>query len=240
MYPKIIYQSWKSHNIPDKCKTWVQSWKDHNPDYEYILWDDQENHEFVKTYFPQYLEVYEGFPREIFRCDFVRHLFLYKYGGIYADLDFECLRPFDPLLEENDDVDILLGELVGLKIYKIPNAIMISKPGNKFWLDVCDRIVALYHHCDKDNFPIPEFITGPMVLEKTYHEKERSDIRILPPEDFYQVNFLSWQWKGDKDKFKKAQRDAALNNGGYAVTYWMSSWIYPGYAKGLYKTCEEM
>ena len=24
---------------------------------------------------------------------------LWKYGGVYADLDFECLRPFEPFVD---------------------------------------------------------------------------------------------------------------------------------------------
>lgn len=237
MFPKIIYQSWKTHNIPDKCRSWVQSWKDHHPLYEYILWDDQENHNFIKTYFPQYLEVYEGFPREIYRADFIRYLFLYKYGGIYADIDFECLRSLDPLLEENDKYNILLGELQGMKLYKIPNAIMISKPGNQFWIDLSDKICDLFHSCEENS--IPEYLTGPIILEKCYEEIEREDIKILSPSVFYQINFFHRLWR-DRKKFIEAQRSAAIKNGGYAVTYWMGSWDYPEYKKNLNKYLEDM
>jgi mannosyltransferase OCH1-like enzyme len=31
------------------------------------------------------------------RADSARYMYMYKYGGLYADLDMECLRPMDEL-----------------------------------------------------------------------------------------------------------------------------------------------
>jgi len=33
------------------------------------------------------------------RADFARYALLYQYGGVYADMDFECKRPFERLLK---------------------------------------------------------------------------------------------------------------------------------------------
>lgn len=35
------------------------------------------------------------------KSDILRYLLLYHYGGVYADLDVECLRPFEPLLRRH-------------------------------------------------------------------------------------------------------------------------------------------
>jgi mannosyltransferase OCH1-like enzyme len=56
------------------------------------------NRQFIKEYFPGFLRKYDRFKFNIQRVDAVRYLVLYQFGGIYADLDFECLRNIEPLL----------------------------------------------------------------------------------------------------------------------------------------------
>ena len=41
------------------------------------------------------------------RVDAVRYFLRYHYGGVYADLDFEALKPLDALLVEKD---LVLGQ----------------------------------------------------------------------------------------------------------------------------------
>ena len=36
----------------------------------------------------------------IMRVDFIRYVLMYRYGGVYSDLDVESLRPIEPLLED--------------------------------------------------------------------------------------------------------------------------------------------
>ena len=39
------------------------------------------------------------------KSDILRYLLLFHYGGVYADLDVECLRPFEPLLQRHSGED---------------------------------------------------------------------------------------------------------------------------------------
>ena len=97
--PRKIFQTWKSKKIDNNCfLSWQSSWKLHNPSYKYLLWDDDDNRNFIKTYFSDFLEVYDSFDVNIKRVDAVRYFYLLKYGGIYADLDFECLKSFDNII----------------------------------------------------------------------------------------------------------------------------------------------
>ena len=36
--PKIIHQTWKDNNIPEKWKLSQTMWQKHHPDWQYILW----------------------------------------------------------------------------------------------------------------------------------------------------------------------------------------------------------
>ena len=47
----------------------------------------------------------EKFRTGVEKSDILRYLLLYHYGGVYADLDVECLRPFEPLLQRHSGED---------------------------------------------------------------------------------------------------------------------------------------
>ena len=61
------------------------------------------------------------------------------YGGIYADLDVECLKPLDEVLAEGD---IVVGRMGSdfTNPHSIPNATMASKARQAFWLLPIDLI----------------------------------------------------------------------------------------------------
>ena len=227
-FPKIIFQTWKNKTPPNKMAYWADSWKTNNPDYEYVLWDDADNRRFVEEKFPWFLPTYDGYNAEIKRADAIRYMFLYTYGGIYADLDFECLKPFDTLLEEYQRYDIILGEMESSSSKwhlsnNIPNAIMISKPRCEFWIRVLKRMV------EKAKFNgRPEVQTGPVVLKEVYSESWVERVKLLPSSVLYPIS-----WSTDEE-----ERNSALNSdehsltqsmkskypSAYAVTYWTHSW----------------
>lgn len=93
--PKIIHQIWiGNRKIPKKLQKYQQTWIDKNPEWEYKLWGNEEvkNYIFVnedlKFLFAQPLTLGE-------RVDVLRYDILYQYGGIYADCDCICIKPFD-------------------------------------------------------------------------------------------------------------------------------------------------
>ena len=223
-FPKIIHQSWKTYEIPDLYKPWVDSWKKYNPDYQYVLYDDRDNRELVKNYYPQYLSVYDSFPLEIYRADFVRYLYLHRYGGIYADLDFECLNSFESLLNTNKDYDIILGRLNEWTCFRIPNAIMISKPGVNFWIEIINNI--LYRIETLGINLSPNKITGSKLLDDNVPISKDS-IYVTDPIYFYNFSHYSIKYISPglvKDFIFKLKRKEAIDKGAYAISYWTYSW----------------
>ena len=47
--PKLIHQTWKSYDLPEKYITLVDSWKKMHPDWKYKLYDDQDCIEFIQS-----------------------------------------------------------------------------------------------------------------------------------------------------------------------------------------------
>ena len=144
---------------------------------------------------------------------------MYYYGGIYADLDFKCLKSFNNILNMN--YDIILGQMGDDKDFKdsIPNALMISKPYCDFWLYV---ICNMKKRVNKSK---PEYDTGPQLLKycvDTY--KGKNKIKILPKQYFYPINWNSADGISMKDKIINKKKIEGDYKNSYAVTYWSHSW----------------
>ena len=100
--PKILHQIWIGpREIPEELCRFQKTWLDLHPDWEYCLWtnDSVQELEFtdpiLKELFDRPLTLGE-------RTDILRYEILYQFGGVYSDLDCECLRPLDPLVESFD------------------------------------------------------------------------------------------------------------------------------------------
>lgn len=209
--PARIFQTWKDRlAVPPQFQAWSDSFRRLNPGFGYELWDDADNRRFITREFPWFLEVYNAYPAEIYRADAVRYFFLYLHGGIYVDMDTECLQPLDSLTAHTGVVLGRMGDDTGFA-HAIPNAIMASSPRTEFWLFV---IALLLYFCRFRGRP--EQVTGPIVLKAavdiylandplfvrskiqevaavlTEHQKPvpgRSPIALLPAAQWYPLNW---------------------------------------------------
>ncbi len=135
--PKLIMQTWKTTEIPEKWSSSPESIEQHMPDWSLVLMTDEDNRKFVEIHFPDFLDTYDGFPYAIQRADAIRYMWLYVHGGIYMDLDYHLEGPLDSLFYEGS----------GLYFMKSPNvtsyytnSFMASQPRHPFWLDMIDSM----------------------------------------------------------------------------------------------------
>ena len=145
MFPGILHQTWKTKDLSavPEFKACAQTWRLHHPGYTYRLWDDRENSEFVKAKFPSYHDAWMSFDKNIKRIDSIRYMWMYEYGGVYADLDMECLRSLDSLMKLHDGYDTILFcdfDTSGQCISANP-ALIISKPGSEFWFRILEYAI---------------------------------------------------------------------------------------------------
>lgn len=97
--PRRIHQTWKDAAPPRVLFSprWSQSLRERNAGWQYALWTDADNRNLVATQYPSLLQMYDGYASPIQRADVARYLIAHARGGVYADLDTECFKPFAPL-----------------------------------------------------------------------------------------------------------------------------------------------
>lgn len=136
--PRIIHQIWYQGvaALPAKYQRYHQSWVKHHPHWEFRIWDEHMLLEHVKQHYPWFVDAYLALPRDIQRIDASRYLFLNTFGGVYIDMDIECLRPIDNLLTGHE---LILSRGYGLNYN---NALMGSSAGHRVWQAVCDNLRA--------------------------------------------------------------------------------------------------
>jgi len=181
---RVIFQTWKSRiDIPPNYRYWRSTFIRNNPDFKCVLWDDDDNREFIAERFPWFLSTYDRLPAAIFRADAVRPLFLFLYGGVYVDIDTECLRPLETMPFSGDVILGQMGPDLNFE-HSIPNAVMASKPFQLFWLVVIilmmEKVKSRGRVGDLGR-ATPESLTGPILLHEAfdfYRSESEKNIRL--------------------------------------------------------------
>lgn len=125
--PKIIHQIWLGSPVPVKYREWMNSWTEWLG-WEYKLWTNED----IKGFLLYNQDLYDEATNYGEKSDVLRLELLLHYGGIYVDIDFECVNReiFDDL---NNSFDFYIGlEPIEHGVingtYKICNAIVAACP----------------------------------------------------------------------------------------------------------------
>ena len=176
--PKIIHQTYKNHDLPEIYKKCQKEIKKLHPDFEYRFYTDEDIDKFINTEFPKYYDKFNELPRMIMKIDMFRYFLMYKYGGLYADMDYLMFKPFDIL---NEKVVIPTNrDLNNNKITSLGNCIFASVPNHPFWKSLIDTLFNI----DRKNLPFDGFdnvikSTGPMFVYNMYNNfLNKNDINI--------------------------------------------------------------
>jgi inositol phosphorylceramide mannosyltransferase catalytic subunit len=213
--PRRIIQTWKTRELPLVAQAAAQGIRLLNPTFEYVLFDDSDVSNFIDKTFPQYRDVFEGFPYRIQKFDFFRYLAVYHFGGFYFDLDVffakgledlrvhGCVFPFEELslhrfLREERAMD-----------WEIGNYAFGAAAGHPFIgaiIDNCVRAQRDPSWAEPMWRPIPRLFrrefyvldtTGPGLVSRTLAElpAAKSQVTVLFPPDVR--DSASWHQFGD-------------------------------------------
>lgn len=235
--PRLIHQTWKTRDVPLEFQALQRSWIDRNPGFEYRFWTDEDIGRFIAEEHPALLPVFHGYADPIARIDLARYLILRRFGGVYADLDFECLRPIDGLLEGRSFVVGLEPEEHGRLAKAVERGLprilcpsfLASVPGHPFWDHLLDRLVEARSSADVLD------ATGPFLLTRAHaayegarHGDGAAAVTVLPPELLYPVTKEDC-WSGrlfDPVFWERATRRA------YGIHYWEGTWFRDAAGRG--------
>jgi len=206
MIPARIIQTGRDRNLTAQAKAAVASLKLHHPQWEYRYFDDADIRDFLRTEFPQYEPVFDGFRRNIQRIDFFRYLAVYRLGGFYFDLDVFLSERLDALCSHQS---VFTFEELTLNRYlrreheldwEIGNYAFGAAAGDPFLGAVIENCVRAQQDSSwvepmMAGIPRPfrsEFevlnTTGPGLLTRTLAENPHLDVTVLFPPDVCDMN----------------------------------------------------
>lgn len=135
-----------------------------HPQWEHRFWTEATARGFLSDRYPSFLPLYDAYPYRIQRCDAIRYFLLHAFGGVYADMDVEFLRPLDDLLDDR--------ELVFCNRAFIGNAVMGSVPEHPLWPEVFDALRA------RRNRP-PFTVRGALDWSQVYYVSRSTGSELL-------------------------------------------------------------
>ncbi len=167
--------------MPQLAKECIASWKKYMPDWKYKLWNEDT---FDVNYCAYTRDAYEA-KKYAFVSDVARLVVLKEYGGLYLDVDFEALKPFDNLMEYT-----AFAGFEGSKHYPLMMGVCASAPQGE-WVT---EMLASY---DNRRFIMPDgsydlttnvqYITAQMAVggfQQNGNEQDYKDLHVFPVEYF--------------------------------------------------------
>jgi len=242
---KIIHQTWKTDQLPGRLKNWSESWKTCLPGWEYRLTTDSDNRDYIAKHFPSFLATYDGYDCPIKRVDAFRYAVLAQEGGLYVDLDMECLRDPSSILESMEGMnDLLVCE--GSSCRQISNAIMASTGPSQLFRTVVslleDPMISPRHKGDVLSTTGPKFLTRAVDYATSLHTQywnQNGTSRTWTSEHVKNPNnrwfrgmladdelFLAMRYSSGHDKSICMDREQCLElfPTTYSVSHWVASW----------------
>eukprot|EP00727_Mastigamoeba_balamuthi_P010732 m51a1_g6281 putative probable serine threonine-protein kinase wnk11-like (790) ;mRNA; f:205171-211843 len=108
--PRVIWNTWKSTSMGPVQHRLLRKAVDNNPDYEYVLFTDEDCWEFVCKYADARTQrAYELVRPGAAKADIWRLLVVYQYGGVYTDTDCVMERPLSGEIWPNASVVLSVG-----------------------------------------------------------------------------------------------------------------------------------
>ena len=185
MIPKIIFQCYKSK---DKVPKYVfNNIKSLNPEYKYNFYDDKMCIDFLKkNYGLGVANKFISCKKGAHKADLWRYCVLYKFGGVYIDIDVNLTEKIDNILDDNINLCVPVTYnwfYSKFGVNNIFNAIIMCSPRNeiiyqciKKFMETPNKEMEYDYHIHLKNFD--------KILEKYLNVKKikpgiYKDVKIL-------------------------------------------------------------
>jgi mannosyltransferase OCH1-like enzyme len=186
MIPKIIHQTSRTKNLSSEEERLRRRIRRIMPDWQLNIWDDADNLEIVRKFFPAEFDKFNSLRRGVVKADIARCVYLFAYGGLYIDTDYKILKPIDDeILSHQCVLPVSRSDDQSSPEFRICNSVMLSMPSHPFLKAFLGQIFSC-PYLEKLPENLVEKVTGPEGLTKFYLENKSSypDIYV-PPRKFF-------------------------------------------------------
>lgn len=221
--PRIIHQIWLGSPVPEMFRDWMASWMNLSG-WEYKLWTEKEISElslYNKT-------LYDSSSNFGEKSDIVRLEILAQFGGVYVDVDLECLD--SQIFEElHHSFDFYIGFeplehgfVYKFNMFKVCNAILAAVPHHPLIQDLIENMKANYMAYKRCCNAVQK--TGPSYYTRILCEHELSKAHsnrnmYLPCSFFYPISEPETRY------FLQHPEEAVMiGNETAGFHYWFGSW----------------
>jgi len=103
MIPKIIYQTWKTQNLPPNVSRLHKKMLKLNPDYEHIIYTDSQMNDYMSSNTDGDLKrMFFKLQNIVAKADVWRYTILLNEGGVYLDIDSQINKSLTELIKLDD------------------------------------------------------------------------------------------------------------------------------------------
>jgi len=245
--PKILHHIWLGPKSPPSYfSEYKKSWEKNHPGWKFRLWKDKD----VEDFDFELKDLYMRSTNWGEKSDILRAEILDRYGGMYADVDIECIKSFDSFVEKYDFFAGLEPPHQGDFTTEAPhivisNALIGARTGHpiiKAWKQEIrarwDEVEKKLPDCAKRVLLRTFYPFGDAVSKNLINEKNTNI--VLPPTYFFPLTFTEVS-KGKLKKlpfFKRHFRSlmraikkkeempfVEIKPETMAVHYWGNSWV---------------
>ena len=180
--PHVLHQIWRDEGVPVRLDPYMRSWARLEKKWTVKLWTLADARELIAYKFYEHLAMYDELKSHDARSEFARYCIMREYGGVYADLDVEIVKPMDDLLDQHS---LILGKepfehahILHNADYVVSNAIIASVPGHTFWqlamIRTLSQAVGEYSSVQaRVPGSLPIFVALPNVFYPEFHAGSR-------------------------------------------------------------------
>lgn len=216
--PKIIHHIWLGSPVPEELQEIMHTWVVKHPGWRYKIWTDDD-----MAQFPLYnRELYENSVNLGQKSDIARYEILYHLGGVYVDVDTECLQPVDVL---HHMFDFYIGiQPLDSGFLQLGIGVIGSKPKHPILKQLILQM--------KKNAQVSKGAptkTGPVYCTKVFYAyagKQEGLIDVaLPASYFYPM----------RAREHKLDYEVWNEQGAFTVHHWAKTWMPVKYRRGKFK-----
>lgn len=206
MIPKKIHYCWFGDKpIPDNYKKFIEGWRALMPDYEIVLWNEENSPMEEK-----YLKRAYANKKWANLSNYVRLHAVHQEGGIYLDTDVEVVKSFDPLLNHS----CFFGYQVSSH-ESVNNAVFGAEKNHWFIKSQLEAIKLLYDGLETEYLSSPHLTTY-LLRENAYlspsAEVPDKELRVFPYTWFYPYSWM------------EPYTPECVTEDTYTIHHWSGTW----------------